>query len=106
MFDIGFWEMVIVCVVALVVLGPERLPKVARTLGLFVGRARATFYAVRSEVERELELQEIRKTSQQLENEVQQSILPPQDHDKPKTTAGAMGNTAPLDKTADKESAS
>ena len=46
MFDIGFSELVLIALVALVVLGPERLPKAARRAGLWVRRARAHWYAV------------------------------------------------------------
>ena len=53
MFDIGFSELLIVAVVALVVLGPERLPKAARFAGLWVRRARAQWYSVKAELERE-----------------------------------------------------
>ncbi|MEW8587286.1 MAG: twin-arginine translocase TatA/TatE family subunit, partial [Candidatus Thiodiazotropha sp.] len=40
MFDVGFWELTIIALVALIVIGPERLPKVARTAGLWLGRGR------------------------------------------------------------------
>ena len=55
MFDIGFSELLVIALVALVVLGPERLPKAARFAGLWVRRARAQWESVRSELERELE---------------------------------------------------
>ena len=54
MFDIGFSELLVVAVVALIVLGPERLPKAARFAGLWVRRARAQWYSVKDELEREL----------------------------------------------------
>ena len=54
MFDIGFSEMLVIAVVALVVLGPERLPKAARFAGLWVRRARAQWNSVKDELEREL----------------------------------------------------
>lgn len=54
MFEIGFWELVLVAVIALIVAGPERLPGIARTLGRWVGRAKATVTAIRTEFEREL----------------------------------------------------
>ncbi|AFT68916.1 Twin arginine-targeting protein translocase TatB, putative [Alloalcanivorax dieselolei B5] len=53
MFDVGFSELLLIFVIALVVLGPERLPKAARTLGYWVGRARSTFNNLRNELERE-----------------------------------------------------
>ncbi len=62
MFEIGFWELVLIGVVALVVIGPERLPAVARTLGRWIARARNTVGAVRAEVERELRLEEMKRS--------------------------------------------
>lgn len=62
MFDFSFGEMLIVGLVALVVLGPERLPKAARFVGLWVRRARAQWYSVRSELERELASEELRRS--------------------------------------------
>ena len=54
MFDIGFWELILIAVVALLVIGPERLPKVARMAGLWMGRARRTLASVKDEIDREL----------------------------------------------------
>jgi sec-independent protein translocase protein TatB len=62
MFDIGFSELFLVAFVALVVLGPERLPKAARFAGLWVRRARAQWYSVKSELERELAAEELQRT--------------------------------------------
>lgn len=62
MFDIGFSELLIIAVVALVVLGPERLPKAARFAGLWIRRARAQWYSVKSELERDLAAEELRKS--------------------------------------------
>lgn len=61
MFDFSFGEMMLVGLVALVVLGPERLPKAARFVGLWVRRARAQWYSVKSELERELATEEWRR---------------------------------------------
>lgn len=55
MFDVGFAELVLIGVLALVIAGPERLPGIMRTLGRFAGRAKATFAAVRNELEREVD---------------------------------------------------
>ena len=62
MFDLGFSELLVVAVVALVVLGPERLPKAARFAGLWVRKARAQWYSVKSEFERELAADEMRRS--------------------------------------------
>jgi sec-independent protein translocase protein TatB len=61
MFDIGFSELLIIAVVALLVLGPERLPTAARFAGLWVRRARAQWYSVKAEFEREIAQDELRK---------------------------------------------
>ena len=61
MFDIGFWELVLIGVIALLVVGPERLPRVARTAGLWLGRARRTLSSVKAEIDRELKAQELRE---------------------------------------------
>lgn len=61
MFDISFSELFLIGIVALVVIGPERLPKVARTLGLLVGRAQRYVHDVKVELQREANLDEIRK---------------------------------------------
>ncbi|MBC7656330.1 MAG: twin-arginine translocase subunit TatB [Frankiaceae bacterium] len=61
MFDVGFSELLIIAVVALLVLGPERLPKAARFAGLWVRRARAQWYSVKAELERELAAEDIKR---------------------------------------------
>jgi len=62
MFDIGFWELVLVGVVSLLVFGPERLPKVAREAALWVRKARAMANSVKQEIDHELQLQELRQS--------------------------------------------
>ena len=61
MFDIGFWELVLIAVVALIVVGPERLPGLARTAGLWVGKARHFMNVVRAEIDRELKADELKR---------------------------------------------
>ncbi|MEE3279886.1 MAG: Sec-independent protein translocase protein TatB [Pseudomonadota bacterium] len=61
MFDIAFPELVLVCAVALVVLGPERLPTAIRTLGLWFGRLRRSYYSVKTEIEHEVGMDDIRR---------------------------------------------
>lgn len=68
MFELGWLEIGIIGVIALVVLGPERLPKAARFAGLWVRKARAQWFAVKSEMERELAAEEM-KASLQAERE-------------------------------------
>src|SRR5436853_4718290 len=67
MFDIGFSEILVIGVVALIVIGPERLPKVARTLGHMFGRLQRYVNEVKADINREMELDELRK----LQTEVQ-----------------------------------
>ncbi len=62
MFDFSFGEMMVVALVALIVLGPERLPKAARFTGLWVRRARAQWYSVKSELEQELASDELKRS--------------------------------------------
>lgn len=61
MFDIGFSEIFVILVVALIVIGPERLPKVARTLGHLFGRMQRYVNDVKSDIAREMELEDLRK---------------------------------------------
>ena len=61
MFDIGFWELLVIGVVALLVIGPERLPKVARTAGLWLGRARRFVSTVKADIDREIAADELKK---------------------------------------------
>jgi len=66
MFDIGFSELLVIGIVALVVIGPERLPKVARTLGHLLGRAQRYVNDVKSDINREIQLDELKKLQTQV----------------------------------------
>jgi sec-independent protein translocase protein TatB len=61
MFDVGALELLVISVVALIVVGPERLPKLARTAGLWVGRARRAFSSVKEEIDREIKADELKE---------------------------------------------
>ncbi|HTQ76807.1 MAG TPA: Sec-independent protein translocase protein TatB [Burkholderiales bacterium] len=61
MFDIGFSELLVIGVVALIVIGPERLPRVARTVGHLIGRLQRYVSDVKADINREVELEELRK---------------------------------------------
>ena len=61
MFDIGFSELMVIAIVALIVIGPERLPKVARTLGHLFGRMQRYVNDVKADISREMELEELKK---------------------------------------------
>ncbi len=64
MFDIGFWELSIIGVVALIVIGPERLPAVARTAGLWLGKMKRVIGDMKSEIDKELKADELKKVLQ------------------------------------------
>jgi sec-independent protein translocase protein TatB len=70
MFDVGFSEIVLILVVALVVIGPEKLPKVARTLGLLTGRLQRYAASVKADVERELHNEEILRLEREANNAI------------------------------------
>jgi sec-independent protein translocase protein TatB len=70
MFDVGLSEMMVIAVVALVVIGPERLPKVARTAGLILGRLRRYVSDVKADISREIQLEELKKLQQQINEQV------------------------------------
>ena len=77
MFDFGFSELVVIGVVMLIVVGPERLPRVARTAGHLLGRLQRYVSDVKSDIEREMQLEELKKLQQQVKQqalEVETSI--------------------------------
>ena len=80
MFDVGFSELVLIAVVAMIVIGPERLPKVARTAGALLGRMQRYVNSVKSEVEREMQFEDLKKLQQEIQaqsKQVENSILAP-----------------------------
>jgi sec-independent protein translocase protein TatB len=77
MFDIGFTEIFVIGVVALIVIGPERLPRVAKTVGLLFGRMQRYVSEVKADINREIELDELRKlqaTMQDATRSIEQSV--------------------------------
>ncbi len=77
MFDIGFTELLVIGVVALIVIGPEKLPRVARTVGVLAGRLQRYVSDVKADINREIELDELRKmrdSMQQAASELQTSV--------------------------------
>lgn len=70
MFDIGFSEFIVIGLVALIVIGPERLPRVARTVGALLGRAQRYVNEVKTEVRREMEIEDLKKFQSQLTEQV------------------------------------
>ena len=71
MFDIGFTELMVIGVVALIVIGPERLPKVARTAGHLYGRLQRYVSSVKSDISHEIQLDEIRRAGQSFKESVE-----------------------------------
>uniref|UniRef100_UPI004047E291 Sec-independent protein translocase protein TatB n=1 Tax=Orrella sp. TaxID=1921583 RepID=UPI004047E291 len=71
MFDISFTELMLAGVVALIVIGPEKLPKVARTVGHLLGRAQRYVNDVKGDIQREVEIDELRKMKQEMESAAQ-----------------------------------
>ena len=93
MFDIGFTELMIIGVVALVVIGPERLPRVARTVGHLLGRVQRYIGDVKSDVQREMQLEDLKNLQREVTDsarEIESSI---------RKEAGALKQD--LDRTAD-----
>lgn len=82
MFGISFGELLLIGLIALLVLGPERLPGAARTAGLWIGRLKRSFNTIKTEVEREIGADEIRRQLHNehimaLEKQIKESIVPP-----------------------------
>lgn len=105
MFDIGFLELIVIGVVALVVVGPERLPRLARTAGLWLGRARRTLATVKAEIDSELKAEELKEilAKQARENPLETLIEMPASRPQGKTAATTAQaqvdqGTAPADK--------
>ncbi|MDP2788013.1 MAG: Sec-independent protein translocase protein TatB [Pseudomonadota bacterium] len=71
MFDIGFTELMLIGIVALIVIGPERLPKVARTAGQWLGRLNRYVSQVKQDIDRDIKLEELRKMQQDMKDTAQ-----------------------------------
>ncbi len=101
MFGISFSELLLVGLVALLVLGPERLPGAARTAGLWVGRLKRSFNAIKQEVEREIGADEIRRQLHNehilsLEQEARKIFSPTQQEPTPVEHVGEQTIQAPV----------
>jgi len=91
MFDLGFSELVVIAIVLLVVVGPERLPKVARTAGHLLGRLQRYVAGVKADIQREMQIDELKKLQEQarefdknlragvseIQSEVSEALTPP-----------------------------
>lgn len=67
MFDIGFSELIVIALVALIVIGPEKLPRVARTAGALLGRLQRYVSDVKSDIQREMQIEDLKRLQQQVE---------------------------------------
>ncbi len=110
MLDIGFTELLLVAVIALVVLGPERLPKAIRTTAYWVGKVRRSFQSVKEELEREIDadgikqqlhneavMKELNKTREQFQsqiNDLKRSVNPAAAGDSAKKDVGSGTKTS------------
>lgn len=90
MFDIGFTEVLLLSLVGLLVLGPERLPRVARTLGGLARRARGSWLSLKRSIEQELRAEELKEPLQQFQNEVKDTV------DDLKTGVDSLRNFDPM----------
>jgi sec-independent protein translocase protein TatB len=72
MFDFGFSELIVIGIVLLIVVGPERLPKVARTAGHLLGRVQRYVSDVKSDIQREMQLEELKKLQEQVKHQAQE----------------------------------
>lgn len=92
MFDIGFSELMVIGVVALLVLGPERLPGAARTVGSFVRKARQSWDSVRTEFERQIAVEDVKRSVRA----VRESLESDAPARKTASTPGAVDSAAPV----------
>ncbi|HEX2667718.1 MAG TPA: Sec-independent protein translocase protein TatB [Gammaproteobacteria bacterium] len=79
MLEGSFWELSLIFLIALVVFGPERLPGLARSVGLWVGRARATLRNLNEQIERELAAEEMRKAASAARESLNEVVKPSSD---------------------------
>ncbi len=103
MFDISFFEIMVIAIVALIVIGPERLPQVARTLGHLMGRCRQFVYSIKTDIHNELRMEELKNMHNTMQetvhsiesavreeiNEIKSATQSDPHADTPNTTAGS-----------------
>ena len=97
MFDIGFWELCLIAVIALLVFGPERLPGAARSAGLWIGRARRMVTSVKQDIDRELQLQELQEVRDSIRQSDQNGLH--EFIEETKTDLGKINESINLDPT-------
>lgn len=91
MFDVSLIELAVIALVALLVLGPEKLPRAARTVGLYVRKAKQSWYSVRADIERELAADELRRSLKQTEDSVRETAALAQPLPPPQSLPPAAG---------------
>ena len=94
MFDLGFSELMVIALVALVVIGPERLPRVARTMGHLAGRLQRYVADVKADINREVELDELKKmrdSVQSAASDIESSVRAEMDKTESELNAAAAG---------------
>ncbi|AVV34463.1 twin-arginine translocase subunit TatB [Halomonas sp. SF2003] len=74
MFDIGFFELALIALLALIVLGPERLPRAARTAGLWLGRIKRSVSGIQQEISAQLEAEELRQTLNEQKKQLDETL--------------------------------
>lgn len=102
MFEASFWELAMVMVVALLVLGPERLPAVARTIGRWVGKIRIYLQNVKNDIDREIRLQELQEMMKQTERNAAYEFL---ESSADESKAASSDKTSPIGPDAKSEDA-
>jgi sec-independent protein translocase protein TatB len=70
MFDVGFWELLVIGIVALLVIGPERLPGVTRTVGAWVGKAKRFVSTVKADIDKELRTEDLKRILKEQEESI------------------------------------
>ncbi len=101
MFDVGFTELMVIALVGLIVIGPERLPKVARTVGHLLGRLQRYVGDVKSDISREMQLEDLKKLQAQVQEQARD--LDRQINDQMKTVETELNQSilASVEKKAD-----
>ncbi len=74
MFDIGFFELCLIAIIALLVIGPEKLPRVARTVGLWLGKAQGMVKTVKYEIDEQLRAEELKQSIQRAKDDVKSNF--------------------------------
>ncbi|GKS68944.1 sec-independent protein translocase protein TatB [Nitrosomonas sp. PY1] len=92
MFDISFMELLVISLVALIVIGPERLPIVAKTLGNLYGRCRSFVYSVRTDIHNEIRMEELKEMQSSIEETVH-SVEQSAQHNINQIKAGLAGDS-------------